>query len=491
MPGEQPRGLFWRALGAFALMIGFYGLAIAVIVLLWFGAYAQIRDGNRVHGRYLIFAAVATVVILAGILPRRDKFIAPGVLLDESSHPRLFKELRSVADAVEQPMPREVYLVPDFNAGVMERGGRGTWGGRRLMLLGLPLLNLLNVSELRAVIAHEFGHFYGGDTKLGPIIYKTRSAISRTVAGLARQRSILQIPFEQYGKMYLRITHGISRQQEYAADRLAAGVAGPRPLAEGLEKIHKFAPAVSAFWEHEYMPILASGHYAPLVEGLSKFMDDPKVEQVSGKVLEQARASAAVSPYDTHPPLKDRVDAMKSLPAAGVAADTSSAISLLEDIPETERELATGFMARYSTRRLTPIAWNEVATKVHMQTWTKLIETRGAWLEGVTAAALPDVLNDPKPIVERYKQAVGQLPSPDAFRQVFTMTVGSALAVQLGKRGWVLNERPALGFTMHKDGGAIAPFSILSRLAAGAMSADEWRSQCREMGIAEADLGSV
>jgi heat shock protein HtpX len=491
MPGEQPRGLFWRALGALALMIGFYGLAIAVIALLWFGAYAQIRYGNRVHGRYLIFAAVATIVILAGILPRRDKFIAPGVLLDENKHPRLFKELRAIADAVEQTMPREVYLVPDFNAGVMERGGRGTLGGRRLMLLGLPLLNLLNVSQMRGVIAHEFGHFYGGDTKLGPIIYRTRSAISRTVAGLARQRSILQIPFEQYGKMYLRITHGISRQQEYAADRLAAGVAGSGPLAEGLEKIHEFAPACSAFWENEYMPILASGHYAPLVEGLSKFMEDPKVKLVSGKVLEEAKASAAVSPYDTHPPLKDRVDAIKGLPAAGVATDTSSAISLLEDVQEAERELAAGFMARYSNRRLIPIAWDEVATKVHLQTWTNLIEARGAWLEGVTAATLPDVLGDPHSLVERYKQKVGQLPSPEAFRQVFTMTVGAALAIQLGKRGWVLNARPALGFTMHKDGSAIAPFSILSRLAAGAMSADDWRRQCAEIGIAEANLGTV
>ena len=29
------------------------------------------------------------------------------------------------------------------------------------------------------MLAHEFGHFYGGDTKLGPWIYKTRAAIGQ------------------------------------------------------------------------------------------------------------------------------------------------------------------------------------------------------------------------------------------------------------------------------------------------------------------------
>lgn len=49
-------------------------------------------------------------------------------------------------------------------------------GSKRVMGLGLPLLNALTVSELRAVLAHEFGHFVGGDTSLGKWIHKTRSA---------------------------------------------------------------------------------------------------------------------------------------------------------------------------------------------------------------------------------------------------------------------------------------------------------------------------
>jgi Zn-dependent protease with chaperone function len=55
-----------------------------------------------------------------------------------------------------------------------------------VMGLGLPLLQTLTVSQFRAVMAHEFGHYYGGDTKLGPWVYKTRAAIVRTLLGISQ-----------------------------------------------------------------------------------------------------------------------------------------------------------------------------------------------------------------------------------------------------------------------------------------------------------------
>lgn len=491
MSRRKPRGLVWRAVGAFALMVGFYGLAIAILAALWFGAYAQIRYSNRINFRYLFFAGVGTVVILAGIIPRRDEFVEPGVRLAEDEHPRLFKELKSIAAAVGQKMPVDVFLVPDLNAWVMQRGGRLSWGGRRVMGLGLPLLNLLSVSELRAVLAHEFGHFHGGDTKLGPVIYKTRGAISRTVAGLARNRSLLQIPFSLYGKMYLRVTHGISRQQEYAADELAAGVAGSRPLAEGLEKIHKSASAHAVFWQNEYMPVMGSGYYAPMLEGFSKFMQDPRVEELSARALEEHKTSAVVNPYGTHPPLGERLDAIKDLPAGGSGRDNSPAISLIGDAAAVERELVEGYIKKYSPRRLVPITWDDVASAVYLEQWTNLIEERGAWLEGITPESLPEVIKDVRPLALTYQDVIGQLPPPETFQQIVTMSLGASLAVHLAARGWTLNERPSLGFIMRKDGREVHPFGVLPRLAMGDLSPEGWRKQCEEMAIAGADLGSL
>jgi heat shock protein HtpX len=44
-------------------------------------------------------------------------------------------------------MPAEFYVVDDVNAWVAERGGVLGIGGRRVMGIGLPLLQALSVSE--------------------------------------------------------------------------------------------------------------------------------------------------------------------------------------------------------------------------------------------------------------------------------------------------------------------------------------------------------
>ena len=472
-------------------MLGFYGLAIAILAVLWLGVYAQIRYADRIYFRYLFFAGVGTVVILAGIIPRRDKFIEPGIRLTEERHPKLFKELRSIADAVGQTLPRDVFLVPDLNAWVMQRGGRFSWGGKKVMGLGLPLLNLVSVSQLRAVLAHEFGHFHGGDTSLGPLIYRTRSAISRTIMSFSRHRSILQIPFSLYGKMYLRVTHGISRQQEYAADELAARVAGSRALADGLERIHKFAAAHAVYWQNEYLPVIGSGYYAPMLEGFSRFLEDPRVKDMSAKTLSQQKANALVNPYDTHPPLGERLDAVKVLPVGATSGETSPAITLLSDAASAERELVDGFVEKYGTPRLVPIVWEDVASAVYIEQWTNLIRERGAWLEGITPASMPEVVKDLRPLAYNYQKVIGKLPPGEAFQQIVSMSLGASLAVHLSKGGWILNPRPALGFIMRKDEREITPFSILPRLASGDLSPEAWRRQCEEMGIAESDLAGV
>jgi heat shock protein HtpX len=54
------------------------------------------------------------------------------------------------------------------------------FGSRRVMGIGLPLFSILNVSELRAVLAHEFADLYSGDTSLGPWVYGVHSALIRS-----------------------------------------------------------------------------------------------------------------------------------------------------------------------------------------------------------------------------------------------------------------------------------------------------------------------
>jgi heat shock protein HtpX len=224
-----------------------------------------------------------------------------GVLyLHPKDHPKLFEILAGIATATRQDMPSEVYLTAEVNAWVMDRGGMMGFGSRRVMGLGLSLLQVLRVSQLRAVVAHEFGHFHGGDTKLGPWIYKTRAAISRTLEGLAECSSLLQKPFLWYGKAFLRMTHVVSRRQEFTADTLAARVVGFRPLIEGLKLTYGAAYAFDAYWLNEVAPVLRYGFHPPLAEGFRRYLASPRIAAAISTSLDRELAEGETNSYDTH-----------------------------------------------------------------------------------------------------------------------------------------------------------------------------------------------
>src|SRR5262249_21182505 len=158
---------------------------------------------------------------------------APGMLLERSAHPRLFSELENIANGLNEPLPRDVYLIGAPNAFVADRGGVMGFGSRRIMGLGLPLLSLLTVSQFRAVLAHEFAHYYGGDTSLGPWVYKTKTSIVRVFENVGSVRAFARIAvlgvmyvvvttlLKWYFIAFLRVINLISRKQEYRADELA------------------------------------------------------------------------------------------------------------------------------------------------------------------------------------------------------------------------------------------------------------------------------
>ena len=80
------------------------------------------------------------------------------------------------AEATDSSTPHDVYVVANVNAAVDHVGGWVGIGSRPVMMLGLPLIAVLTVPEFRGVIAHEFGHYVGGETRLSSVIYRTREA---------------------------------------------------------------------------------------------------------------------------------------------------------------------------------------------------------------------------------------------------------------------------------------------------------------------------
>ena len=69
------------------------------------------------------------------------------------------------------------------------------------LVIGLGLVNRLNLSEFKAVLAHEFGHFSQSSMKLGTYVYTANRILADIV--YARDRSNLERLAEDFGRDFL------------------------------------------------------------------------------------------------------------------------------------------------------------------------------------------------------------------------------------------------------------------------------------------------
>lgn len=478
-----------RALLAVVLMIGFYALAVALAAGLLYIPYAEMTYAHRLHIKLALGCLFGALAILWAVLPRLDKFESPGPQLTREQHPRLFAELDGVAAAVQQTMPAEVYLVPDVNAWVMQRGGLMGFGSRRVMGLGLPLMRLLTRSQFRAVLAHEFGHYHGGDTQLGPWIFKTRGAIGRTLESLGD--SWLQLPFLWYGKMFLRITHAISRRQEFVADELAARTIGSQALISGLRTIHGVAPAFNAYWTNECAPVLVAGYRPPLTEGFHRFVQAAPIAAVITRQLDEELRTGKVDPYDTHPPLKERIAAVAHLPAGDPGPDDPPATTLLNEVATLENQLLAILVNPELVGKLQPIAWSDVSSRVYLPQWTALVQANAAALDGLTPETLSHHLPALKNLGKRLRTPAGETPDDDHAEGLAHAVIGAALAVLLVNQGGTADTTPGQIIQVKLGATALSPFEVLRSLAHGKLTPAAWENQGHELGLHGKNLGKV
>ncbi len=474
--------LVGRAVAAILLTVAFYGLAICIAAALLAIPVLEVVYAHRLHAKLAIVCVVAGFAIIAAIWPRFDRFQPPGIRLNRADHPGLFGLIGQVAAQAGQSVPADVYLVPEVNAFVSERGGVLGVGSRRVMGVGLPLLQALNVSQFLGVMAHEFGHFHGGDTKLGRWVYKTHAAIVRTLVNL--QQSVIQKPFVLYAKLFLRITNAISRQQEYAADAFAVEIAGRKAYSEGLRKVHGLAPAYDAFWRNEMVPVLASRYRAQIAAGFGQFVSRPEIEQKIEESITRQEREEKTDVYDTHPALPDRLAAVRELPEKAGPEDTRRAISLLQGVNDLEIALLRFNFGPERTAGLKPVEWQAVGREVYLPHWRKTAQEYADVLRDVSVDRLPALAKSPDALIRVIlAKAEKPLPREEQLAGVAGI-LGSALAQALATQGWEINAPPGADVELARNGLSVAPFREVAQWGKDENAAEAWSSRCRELGLA-------
>jgi Zn-dependent protease with chaperone function len=488
---EWPRGggawLAFRAALALGLTALYYAFAVGLALTLLGAAAGMLLGGGRIHVGILIFCLLGGGAILWGVLPRRDRFTPPGPRLEPEAHPRLFAEIRSLAEAVGQEVPEEVYLVGDVNAGVSERGGVLGFGGRRVMVLGLPLLAALRVSEFRGVLAHEFGHYHGGETRLAPRIYGTKEAIGRTIHTLNEANSILRVLFEAYGRVFLRVTEAVSRRQEILADALGASVAGDAAMAGGLRRTAAAAAAYHPYFGTEVVPVLSSGFRPPLAEGFRRFLAARPVADSMEGFVDALIAHEKADPYDSHPPLRERLRALGDPAPPPPSPGDPLAVSLLRGLDALELRL---FEHAFPGVEIPPsLPWEEIGARAYMPVWRRQVREEAEILRGLVPERLSEVLSgiDNDPRWRRLSARKEETKGPPKI----ALVAATALLLHLRAQGWTLRCEPGREVALLCGDESFFPFQEVADLAAGSTTADGWKERCRLLGVEGVALDAV
>ncbi|HBI01249.1 MAG TPA: hypothetical protein DDY18_06450, partial [Flavobacterium sp.] len=101
------------------------------------------------------------------------------ILLEKSKYPSLYSFVDQICKETKAPKPKNIYADPDVNAYVAYSN---IWLSlifptKKDLTIGLGLVGSLNVSEFKAVTAHEFGHFAQKSMKIGSYIHSANTII--------------------------------------------------------------------------------------------------------------------------------------------------------------------------------------------------------------------------------------------------------------------------------------------------------------------------
>lgn len=255
----------------------FLGLYLGLVAATGYGLYWLVTTEEKTGfwGFMLGLGGLMLFFFLVkGIFRRSPESKDGRIRVTEAEQPKLFAFVRRLCAEAKGPFPDGIYLSHDVNAAVFYRRSFLSLflPQRKSLLIGLGLVNVLNVSELKAVLAHEFGHFAQSSLKLGQYVYTANQVIRDMVVArdfwdeaLARWRTIdLRLSFPAWlltgvvwvirkvltllFKLVNFANLSLSRQMEFDADLHAVSLTGSDALVSGLWKTERAGLAMEGAW---------------------------------------------------------------------------------------------------------------------------------------------------------------------------------------------------------------------------------------------------
>lgn len=316
--------------------------------------------------------------------------------INKNDQPELFEFIHKLTDEVGAPFPKQIYLSADVNASVFYDSG--FWSMflpvRKNLHIGLGLVNAVNLSELKAVLAHEFGHFSQRSMKLGSYVYNVNQVIynmlydnagygkaleswgnisgyfaifaNLTIGIVEGIQSILKKMYSYINKNYM----SLSQQMEFHADAVAASVAGGNQLITALRRLnvaascHQKLLETYGSWMDENLK--AENMYPHHTALMHRFSTDfaipldhglPRIDESVFKKLFSSRV-VIKDQWASHPSTEDRAHELEQL---NLTTETIylPAWSIIRDAERVQKKMTDQLYAA-ATFKQTPNLFNDV-----------------------------------------------------------------------------------------------------------------------------------
>lgn len=256
--------LFLFALVYLSLLV----LTAAFTMLLF---YIGVEIITNLHHVFAILAAIGimgiglmtSAFVIKFLFARRKDTDDNRIEITEEEYPALFDFIRKVSHETATPFPKHIFLSGEVNASVYFHSS--FWSMilpvRKNLVIGIGLVNMINLSEFKSIIAHEFGHFAQKSMRAGSYVYHAHKVlynmlyenqeyisalnkwasmhrlfyicVSATIKLVQGIQWILQQVFKVVNKQYMVL----SREMEFHADAMAAKVSGSNNMIHALRRI--------------------------------------------------------------------------------------------------------------------------------------------------------------------------------------------------------------------------------------------------------------
>lgn len=347
-----------RAVVAVALLVGVYVLVLVVlaaIVLVDVLLFVNDRPIGfiwwAVIGGMLAFALLSGLFTIAGSSDDEVR----GELVGEQDEPELWALVRRLSAEVGTRPPDRIFIVPEANAAVSQRTRLlGLVASTRRMYVGAPLLASMTERQLSFVLAHELGHYSNRDTRLIGVVVAGRVALIRMLTKLNNRswyHAVVALMFVHYAKLYFAVTASLSRQQEFAADATATRIAGTEAAVSSLQELPVVETAWKLFHDNHFRPAWEAGFLPTTIfEAFAGLRGSPELRAHLDAVRENP-PERAHSPYDSHPPLPERIAAVSALAVPSRGADRPAGALLADSGAVMDKTLVSALVEELGVKR--------------------------------------------------------------------------------------------------------------------------------------------